>query len=632
MAGRIKDDDIAEVRGKARIDEVIGDYVALRNAGGGSLKGLCPFHDEKSPSFNVTPARQFFHCFGCGEGGDVFTFLMKVDGIGFTEAIERLAEKYGVQLRREDGPAEPRGPRGPQRSRLIEAHQVAEAFYAEALGAPEGVAARQFLDGRGFDKAAADLFGVGFSPRDGDAVTTHLRGRGFTEEEVIASGIAVKGNRGPYDRFRGRVMWPIREPSGHTIGFGARRLFDDDRIEAKYLNTPETTIYKKSHVLYGLDLARPAIKDTGQAVIVEGYTDVMACHLAGVRTAVATCGTAFADDHARLLRRFLEGQTDGQRTEVIFTFDGDAAGQKAALKAFQGDQNFSSQTYVAVGPDGLDPCDLRLRHGDEGVRALVEGRTPLYRFVLDNVLARHDLDRADSRVDALREAAGLVTSVRDQAKVEAFTRELATTIGVDIDDARREVRRAGSRPAAARRDASTRRTTASEDVAPAPVQATALPMPDPRDPRIVLERETLKLVLHHPELVVRIADGVTSRDFLHPAYRALWALVQQAGGPSAATPGWSAQLRDAADDPTVSSLVAALAVEPIRSAKEPDGNYVRSHVSRLLELSVGRQIDDLRSKLQRTDPNDADYPSAFGQLMEAERRRRTLREQALGSV
>ncbi len=630
VAGRIKDDDIAEVREKARIDEVIGDYVSLRNAGGGSLKGLCPFHDEKSPSFNVTPARQFFHCFGCGEGGDVYTFLMNIDGIGFSEAIERLADKYGVQLRREDGPAEPRQQRGPQRSRLLEAHQVAESFYVAALSSPDGVAARQFLDGRGFDRGAAEMFGVGFSPRDGEAVSKHLRSVGFTEEEMVASGISAKGNRGVYDRFRGRVMWPIREASGHTIGFGARRLFDDDRIEAKYLNTSETTIYKKSHVLYGLDLARQAIKETGQAVIVEGYTDVMACHVAGVRTAVATCGTAFADDHARLLRRFLEGQTDGHPTEVIFTFDGDAAGQKAALKAFSGDQNFASQTYVAVGPGGLDPCDLRLQQGDEAVRALVDGRTPLYRFVLDNVLSRYDLDRADSRVDALREAAALVTSVRDKTKVEAFTRELASIIGVDIDDARREVRRAASRPPV-RRDAPTRRTPEPE-ATPAPVVPQALPMPNPTDPRIMLERETLKLVLHHPTLVVRVADPVTPQDFQHPAYRALWALIQKSGGASAAQAGWTAQLRDAATDPTVASLVAALGVEPIRSAKEPDTTYIRSHVSRLLEMSVGRQIDNLKSRLQRTDPSAEEYGQVFGALMEAERRRRSLRDQSLGAV
>ena len=203
-------------------------------------------------------------------------------------------------------------------------------------------------------------------------------------------------------------MWPIRDSSGDTIGFGARRIFDDDRIEAKYLNTPETPIYKKSQVLYGIDLARREIARASQAVIVEGYTDVMACHLAGVKTAVATCGTSFGDDHARVIRRLLHDH-DEFRGEVIFTFDGDEAGQKAALRAFEGDQIFAGQTYVAVEPSGLDPCDLRLKQGDAEVRELVARRVPLYRFVLANVVQRYDLDRADGRIDAMREAAKLVT-------------------------------------------------------------------------------------------------------------------------------------------------------------------------------------------------------------------------------
>ncbi|HEY0642180.1 MAG TPA: CHC2 zinc finger domain-containing protein, partial [Nocardioides sp.] len=252
MAGRIRDDDIAEVREKARIDDVISGYVTLKRAGGGSLKGLCPFHDEKTPSFNVNPARQFWHCFGCGEGGDVISFLMKVDGLTFTETVERLAEKYGVQLRREDGDDAPQRPRGPARGRLVEAHKVAQEFYAEQLGSADAVVARQFLHQRGFDQAAAEMFGVGFAPRDGEALTRHLRGRRFTDEESVAAGLVAHG-RSHYDRFRGRLVWPIREANGDTIGFGARRIFDDDRIEAKYLNTSETAIYKKSQVLYGID-------------------------------------------------------------------------------------------------------------------------------------------------------------------------------------------------------------------------------------------------------------------------------------------------------------------------------------------------------------------------------------------
>ncbi|MBA3783645.1 MAG: DNA primase, partial [Nocardioides sp.] len=440
MAGRIRDDDIAEVRDKARIDEIVSSYVTLRKAGGGSLKGLCPFHDEKSPSFHVTPARQFWHCFGCGEGGDVISFLMKIDGVTFVEAVERLGEKYGVQLRREDGDSPSERPRGPQRSRLIEAHRVAQEFYRDQLATPDAIVARQFLSERGFDQAAAETFGIGFAPREGEALHRHLRQRNFTDEETVAAGLVAQG-RSAYDRFRGRLLWPIRESNGDTIGFGARRIFDDDRIDAKYLNTSETAIYKKSHVLYGLDLARREIARSSQAVVVEGYTDVMACHLAGVGTAVATCGTAFGDDHARVLRRFLHDHEEF-RGEVIFTFDGDAAGQKAALRAFGGDQNFVSQTYVAVEPSGMDPCDLRIKEGDAAVRELVAKRQPLYRFVLGNVASRYDLDRADGRIDALREAARLVSSIRDKSKVDAFAREIAVMLGVDVDEARTEVRRA----------------------------------------------------------------------------------------------------------------------------------------------------------------------------------------------
>ncbi|HSE72464.1 MAG TPA: DNA primase, partial [Nocardioidaceae bacterium] len=360
MAGLIRDEDIALVRERARIDEVVSAHVTLRNAGGGSQKGLCPFHDEKSPSFHVTPTRGFYHCFGCGEGGDVIDFVQKIEGLGFTDAVERLADKYGVQLRytEGDGPSRPRGPSN-QRPRLVEAHKLAAEFYVDALSSPEALAARQFLSERGFDKEAAERFGVGFAPRDGDALFRHLRQKGFKDEELVTGGLVGQGQRGHYDRFRGRLLWPIRDASGDTIGFGARRIFDDDRIEAKYLNTPETPIYKKSHVLYGIDLARRDIARASQAVVVEGYTDVMACHLAGVPTAVATCGTAFGEDHARVVRRLLNDHEEF-RGEVIFTFDGDEAGQRAALRAFGGDQQFVSQTYVAVEPAGLDPCDLRL--------------------------------------------------------------------------------------------------------------------------------------------------------------------------------------------------------------------------------------------------------------------------------
>ncbi|MCL8024642.1 DNA primase [Nocardioides bruguierae] len=631
MAGRIRETSIAAVRDKVRIDDVVSQYVTLKRAGGGSLKGLCPFHDEKSPSFNVNPGRGFFHCFGCGEGGDAISFLMKIDALSFAEAVERLAEKVSIPLEREDGDGAPERPKGPQRSRLLEAHRVAQEWYADQLMAPgsDAVVARRFLAERGFDQASAEHFGLGYAPRGGEDLYRHLRQKGFSIEEMTVGGLVAVG-RSPYDKFRGRLLWPIREPGGDTIGFGARRLHDDDRIEAKYLNTAETPIYKKSQVLYGIDLARRDIGRSSQAVIVEGYTDVMACHLAGITTAVATCGTAFGDDHARVLRRFLADHEEF-RGEVIFTFDGDAAGQKAALRAFEGDQNFVSQTYVAVEPTGKDPCDLRMAEGDGAVRELVAKRIPLYRFVLTNILEQYDLDRADGRVDALREAARLVSSVRDKAKVDAFARELAQMIGIDPDEARAEVRRAAARGPQPSRDA--RRRNPREEAPEPPRRPTG---PDPRDPRFSLERETLKILLQHPMVVGRTTGELGPEDFTHPLYRGLWEVMAGLGGPLAGSTDehWASHVGQAAGSPEAVALVAALSVEPLPIAREPDGPYLAQHALRLLELTAARRIADVKSKLQRTNPveNVEEYNRMFGELAALEQHRRSLRDRLAAAL
>ncbi|WP_028661099.1 DNA primase [Nocardioides insulae] len=630
MAGRIKETSIAEVREKARIEEIVSQYVTLTRAGTGSLKGLCPFHDEKSPSFHVTPNRGFYHCFGCGEGGDVIDFVMKLDGLSFAETVERLADKCGVQLQRDEEGDAPRERRGPSRGTLVEAHRVAQEFYADQLRAPDAVVARQFLDERGFDQAVAEHFGIGFSPRGGEDLFRHLRGRGFAQDDLVAAGLVSVG-RSAYDRFRGRLMWPIRDTSGDTIGFGARRLFDDDRIEAKYLNTSETPVYKKSHVLYGLDLARREIARSNRAVIVEGYTDVMACHLAGITTAVATCGTAFGDDHAKVLRRLMADHQEF-RGEVIYTFDGDEAGQKAAIKAFGGDQNFVSQTYVAVEPDGLDPCDLRLKKGDEAVRDLVASRVPLYRFVLTNEVGRFDLDRADGRVDALRAGAKLVSSVRDRSKVDAFARELAGMVGVDVEEARREVQRAVRR--GPERSTRGQRETVRTDETPPPAPAVR-PAPSLREPKFAIERETLKIIVQHPMVVGRTTGEISAEDFTHPAYRLTWELVAAAGGPAAGAgdPSWAARLRDAAGSPQLAAVVSELAVEPLRTTKEMDASYVTQHVLRLRELTAQRRIAEVKSRLQRADPSDLDgYRAMFAELAGLEQHRRTLLDRLAGPV
>lgn len=425
-SGRISDDDIALVRERSPIADVVGEHIQLRNAGGGNLKGLCPFHDEKSPSFNVTPARGYYYCFGCAEGGDVITFIRKIDNLTFSEAVERLAQRAGIQLRYEQGGYVPGREQG-ERVRLIEAHRAAAEFYAERLSGPDAGPGRRFLSERGFERADAEHFGVGYAPNEWEALSRHLMSRGFTSQELIKGGLAREGRRGPVDRFRGRLVWPIRDITGDVIGFGARKLLDSDD-GPKYLNTPESPIYHKSSVLYGVDLAKREIARRSQAVIVEGYTDVMACHLAGVPTAVATCGTSFGEEHIKVLRRLLLDQAEF-RGEVVFTFDGDSAGQKAALRAFQDEQKFVTQTFVAVQPDGLDPCDLRVKQGDAAVRDLIAGREPLFAFAVRSVLARYDLDTNEGRLAALDAAAPIVASIKDPGLRKAYTVDLDRWIG-----------------------------------------------------------------------------------------------------------------------------------------------------------------------------------------------------------
>ena len=606
MAGRIRDEDVALVRERARIDDVVREYVTLKSAGGGSLKGLCPFHDERSPSFHVTPSRGMWYCFGCGEGGDVINFVQRVDHLTFAETIEKLAEKAGVQLRYVEGGAAINRQQG-VRTRLVEAHKAAAAFYREQLASPAAQVGREFLTSRGFDAAAAERFGVGFAPKSWDALTSHLRGKGFNDEELLAGGLVSQGNRGVYDRFRGRLVWPIRDLGGDVVGFGARKLLDDDD-GPKYLNTPETPIYKKSQVLYGIDLARKDISKGQQAVIVEGYTDVMACHLAGVPTAVATCGTSFGSDHIKVLRRLLMDD-DQMKGSVVFTFDGDAAGQKAAMRAFGEDQKFVSQTFVAVESSGLDPCDLRLQHGDTAVRELVDNRVPLFEFAIKSTIANYDLESAEGRIAALRDAAPIVGKIRDGALRPEYTRRLAGWLGMDVSDVAKAV--GGASPAPAHNVRAAR----------------------PGDPALVVEREALKCALQHPNAVADWYASVETPAFTHPRAISVHEAIVAAGGPQADLEGlaWIDAVLAACPDDEVRTLVRELAVEPLPAMDGQDSRYATGVIARLLEVDAGRRIEDLMGRLQRTE--DTDEQLRLGQDLQAlQQYRRSLLKQAVGEA
>lgn len=627
---RIREADIAAVRERARVDDVVRDVVALKPAGGGSLKGLCPFHEERSPSFHVTPAKGFWHCFGCQEGGDVIDFVRKVDQLSFTEAVEKLADRVGIQLRYEEGgSAAPDRAKG-QRTRLAQANRDAAQFYAEQLTSPAAVVGRRFLSERNFDAAAAERFGVGFAPGGWDALTKHLRSAGYTDEEIITAGLAIAGKRGAYDRFRGRLVWPIRDLSGDVVGFGARRLSEDDN-GPKYLNTPETPLYHKSHVLYGVDLARRDIAKSQQAVIVEGYTDVMAAHLSGVTTAVATCGTAFGADHIKVLRRLLMDQ-DEFRGQVIFTFDGDAAGRKAALRAYNEDQRFVAQTFVAIDASGLDPCELRLEKGPEAVRELIASRIPMFEFAIRATLNDYDLNTAEGRVAALRAVAPMLANIRDKALRPEYVRLAAGWIGLDQETVADAVRSKSSPRDGARSGRESRQE---------PTSPGGWERPDPASTAVAVEAEVLKCALQIPLHAAAWYASVEPSAYTVKIHLAIHEAIEQSGGPGAVVAGheWVQTVLANCPDDDVRALVREYTVAPLHMHNyEPDATddrsreYASAVIARLLEMDATRRTVELKGRLQRTSPTEqeAEYTKLFADLLALEQYRRAMRERALG--
>jgi DNA primase len=645
VAGLIKREDIDEVRQRTDIKEVVDGYVTLKGAGLGTFKGLCPFHDERSPSFTVRPQVGRYHCFGCGEDGDVISFVQKQDHSSFQEAVEKLAARIGYELRYEDGGTGPSREEVGRRQRLLDAHKIADEFFRAQLLTPGAAEARTFLFGRGFDRAAAEHFGCGYAPQGWDALLKHLRGRGFTDAELKLTGMFSEGNRGIYDRFRGRLIWPIKDIAGDTIGFGARKLYEDDQ-GPKYLNTPETTLYKKSQVLYGIDLAKKSIAKDRQLVVVEGYTDVMACHLAGITTAVATCGTAFGTEHIKIARRLLSD--DGTGGEVVFTFDGDAAGQKAALRAFEEDQRFTAQTYVAVEPSGADPCDLRQARGDDAVHALIRSRRPLFEFAIRTTLKQFNLDTVEGRVQGLKASVPVVAAIRDASTRTGYCQALTGWLG--MPDPNEVLRLVNAEVKGAARRGDTGRPSAPGPQAPGQPQghasaggpgvaagppSGAVPSyhrPDPRDPVASMERQALEVALQQPGLLAgAVWDRFAAVRFATPAFQAVHDAMRATGPGMVVDPvRWVEHIMHEVPEP-LRPLVSELAVVPLpASTEEAVQKYCRDILSRLFELQITRVKADKMGQLQRLDPaaDPETYQRLNRELMMLEMERRSLRADA----
>ncbi|NEG69443.1 DNA primase [Bifidobacterium choloepi] len=694
MAGMIKKEDIEKVRAAADLYDIVSASVRLKASGAGAYVGLCPFHDEKTPSFNVRPSVGMWHCFGCGKGGDVFKYVEEMESLDFRDAVEFLADKYRIELHYDA----PRGNLGAgaadgalgggevrsKRARLIEANEEAQNFFVSQITTKEALPARKLLDGRNFTQADCAHFGCGYAPQGWDNLVRHLSNKGFTHQEILDAGLARQGQRGIYDYFRGRVTWPIRDSTGRTLGFGARKLYEDDAIAAKYINTPDTQLYHKEEVLYGIDLAKKAILKKRQVVIVEGYTDVMAMHLAGVDTAVATCGTAFGEKHAKMVRRFvgddkigaiqLVGPTKvaGQSlsSRVVFTFDGDSAGQKAALHAFGLDTAFLSQTFVAVAEDNLDPCDLRIERGDEAVRSLIDGASPLYDFVIDTVVDKCDTAYTTGQMAAVKAAAPLVAQIRDRSLEDLYTRKTARRIGIDLDIMQREVRSARSQLHVRTEDAYAPRFGRFEqlraergvsgpgnpDVNRAALQALA--RQDAReqdyyrvdDEIFMSEQQFMATLIQLPRAIDRtMFDQLATICFVTPVFRTLYQAVTAAGGlPDADTPMglWLHNLTKAGG-PALESVINELAVMPLplpgnsanqaadaghpdhmdqalRAATPTEARYARELTARLLDLGYMRTIGNIRRRMAQLPEGD-EKTELLARNLQLEQERQQLR-------
>ena len=548
----------------------------------------------------------------------------------------------------------------------------------------EALAARKLLGGRTFTQADCERFGCGYAPQGWDNLVRHLASQGFTQQEMLDAGLARQGQRGVYDYFRGRVTWPIRDSTGRTLGFGARKLYDDDQIAAKYINTPDTQLYHKNQVLYGIDLAKQAIVKKRQAVIVEGYTDVMAMHLAGVDTAIATCGTAFGEEHAKIVRRLVKDDSlgaiqlvgplkvDGQpvSSRIVFTFDGDAAGQKAALHAFGLDPAFLSQTFVAVAEHNLDPCDLRIEQGDEAVRALVARAKPLYDFVIGAAINRFDTSYSTGRLGAVKAVAPLIAQIRDRSQVDLYTRQAARRIGgVDLDMMRREVERCRRQLRVRDEDAYApkRRLVQPQhaDGAMTSERVRQIERENARkqtfyhvDDAVFIAEEQFMAVLVQIPNAIRVDwfDSLTPASFETSVFRALFQAVVAAGGlPEATTPQglWMHNLTKAGG-PMLEPVINELAVMPLpladRSANGDDAQeqrvqsdanspasatkaevrYASELLARLLDMGFVRSIASARARMSRL-PDGEEKIALLGTITNMEASRKSLQNQVHGN-
>ncbi|HVE91847.1 MAG TPA: DNA primase [Actinomycetota bacterium] len=618
MSPRYARDDIDEVLERANIVEVVGEHVRLRRAGR-ELVGLCPFHQEKTGSFNVNPEKGVYHCHGCGAGGGVFSFVQEVEGLSFTEAVEHLANRYGVQLREVSGTRKVESPR----ARLVSLHEAAVEHYRGLLAHKEGGTVRAYLDDRGIGPDLRERHRIGFGGWTRDGLVRALTRRNFTTEELVTAGLAAKEGRAVRDVFHGRLLFPIYDPSERPVGFGGRVLPENYRSRPapdapKYLNSRETPLFKKSRVLYGANWARGDIVRTRRMVLVEGYTDVIAMHAAGVREAVATCGTSLTEQHMQeISRRFGD-------VRIVLCLDGDAAGQAAASRERTEElaeayspggrvtggkwlplgKGWLPEVYVALLPAGKDPADFVRESGAEAVEAVLSAASPLVRFLLARALDGERLDTPESRTRAVRRGAGVLAQVGDSLLRHEYSVWLADRCHVDVSEVVRAVEDQAGRASSARRQV-------SRDAGPAaPVVLTGAQR---------IEREALRCLVAEQDLLDDSDVCPQEDEFTLPLHRSLLRLlVHERTEHGTIDPArLAARMQD--DDLRRAAAELAVGASPGRVTAEET-------LLRLRALALARNIEDKKVRLRALDPEREAraYDSLFEELLTLESKRRAL--------
>ena len=586
---RIRQEDIEAVKERTDIVQLVSQYLTLKRSGHDSMSGLCPFHQEKTASFSVSPSKGVFYCFGCGKGGDAITFVRELESLSYVEAIERLAAAAGVQLRYEgDSPAERRA--AEHRKALFRANEEASSLYGEMLtGGREAADARAYLAERGFTAVTIEAFEIGYAPGYSDFLLRRLsQARDLSPEILLEAGLATRGDDGTVrDRFRGRITFPIQDLQGRHLGFGARVLPSDPRAseQAKYLNTAETRIYRKHEILYNLHRARASIARSGEAFVVEGYTDVIGLAQAGIENSVATCGTALGKEHFELLSRFAQ--------RAVLAFDSDEAGARAAERAFALQETYPIQAVVMIMPDGLDPAELVAKQGADAVRQAAAQARPLVEYMIRRTVGRHDLGTIEGQSAAVADALPLLERLQDPVRRSEYAGLLADLAGVAETSVLRSLqRRLGGRP---------------QEVAKTIKKGSAAER---------AEREMLRLLARDGEAYAVLADRLTEQHFRAPPNRRLFTALVDARGDVAAVV--------ASPDQKLSAGAAALAVEPFDG--DPSPEYALAVWRRLQEFVLRAQSDELRMKLQRLNPTeDHGYDDLFKQLVEIDGELRRLR-------